>query len=105
MITMQTFIIAVFSIAVVMLIAQIWLRQGKSTKDVEPKKEEAMNKLNLSDEQILKLSVDDLCKMSNDELKKLVDYAGHRIVELPEEEKHHWRKMFELASAALYGYL
>ena len=105
MITLQTFIIAVVSITVVMLIVQIKLHQRKTTKDVKSKKEKTMNRLNLSDEQILKLSVDDLCKMSNDELKKLVDYAGHRIVELPEEEKDCWRKMFELASAALYGYL
>ena len=56
-------------------------------------------------EQVLKLKVEDLCAMSNDDLKKLVDYAGHRMVETTGDERRRWGKLFDDASAALYGYL
>ena len=56
-------------------------------------------------EQILTLKVEDLCEMSNDDLKKLVDYAGHRMVETTGDERRRWGKLFDDASAALYGYL
>ena len=103
MITLQTFIIAVVAILVISVVVHLKLR--KPDNKVLQKNDEAMNNFRLSNEQILNLKVEDLCKMSNDELKKLVDYSGHRIVDAPEEEKDRWRKMFELASAALYGYL
>ena len=101
--TLQTFIIAVVAILVISAVMQLKLR--KPDNKVPQKNDEAMNNSRTYDEQILNLKVDDLCKMSNEELKKLVDYSGHRIVDAPEEEKDRWREMFELASAALYGYL
>lgn len=63
----------------------------------------------LTNEEVLKLTVEELCKFDTDDLKKLVDYAGHRMYEADkagEKEIHDsWGCFFELASGALYGYL
>ncbi len=63
----------------------------------------------LANEEILKLTVEELCKLDTDDLKKLVDYAGHRIYEAKQAENKEisdkWKNFFEQASGALYGYL
>lgn len=63
----------------------------------------------LTNEEVLKLTVEELCKFDTNDLKKLVDYAGHRMYEAEkagEKEIHdNWGCFFELASGALYGYL
>ncbi|MBQ8870566.1 MAG: hypothetical protein IJ019_04235 [Alphaproteobacteria bacterium] len=59
----------------------------------------------MDSEQVLTLKVEDMCAMSHDDLKKLVDYAGHRMVETTGDERRRWGKLFDDASAALYGYL
>jgi len=63
----------------------------------------------LANEEVLKLTVEDLCKLDTDDLKKLVDYAGHRMYEAEQAENKEindkWKNFFEQVSGALYGYL
>ena len=61
----------------------------------------------MTNEEVLGLSVEKLCSLSLEDLKKLVDYAGHRIVETRNVEPDYtlWSEFFEKASGALYGYL
>ncbi|MBE6451718.1 MAG: hypothetical protein E7016_07150 [Alphaproteobacteria bacterium] len=98
--TDEGFIIMMTIIAALMGIS--YLRFRKEEKQL--KIEEMEKKQNLSDEQLLNMKIEDLCKLSHDDLKKLVDYAGHRMVETSGDEKARWGKLFEDASAALFGY-
>ena len=60
----------------------------------------------LSSEEVLALDSEKLRKLSKVDIQQVVNYAGHRIVDVVgEEERNRWRSFYELASAALYGYL
>lgn len=63
----------------------------------------------LTNEDVLSLKVEEYCDLDSEDLRKIIDYAGHRMydanMEGSSEVYEEWNKVFELASATLYGYL
>lgn len=108
--TTTGFAIAFAIIATLFLISHLRFRkQGDSTESVSTTEVNLPSGVTLTNEEILSLNVEYLSSCSVRDLQVLVDYAGHRMYDAgqaQDTELHDkWGQFFELASAALYGYL
>ena len=108
--TTTTFAIAFAIIAVLFLFSHLRYRKDEEQLDSDQFASEVHLPSGhvLSNEEILELTPEELSGYQNKDLLELINYAGHQIEALGDQEdeelKKVWNECFEKLSAALYGY-